>query len=115
MHELSIALGIIEVVTDELAGRGGGRVRTVHLLLGPLSGVAKEALMSAYPLACEGSTLDGSSLVIQDEPVTAFCPACAQERTIASLEEMRCGDCGGTADRVIRGRTIEVKAMEVES
>jgi hydrogenase nickel incorporation protein HypA/HybF len=115
VHELSIALGIIEVVADALAGRGGGRVRTVHLLLGPLSGVAKEALMSAYPLACEGSTLDGSSLVIQDEPVTAFCAACAQERTIVSLEEMKCGECGGLADRVIRGRTIEVKAMEVEA
>jgi hydrogenase nickel incorporation protein HypA/HybF len=66
MHELSIALGIVEAVAEELDHYGGGRVRAVHLRLGALSGVAKEALQSAYPLACEGSPLEGSSLVVLD-------------------------------------------------
>ena len=77
VHELSIALGIVDVVSEELDLRGGGRVRAVHLRLGARSGVAKEALLSAYPLACEGSPLDGSSLVVievagQDLLVTAM-------------------------------------------
>ena len=43
MHELSIALSILDLAAEE-AGRRGGRVVAVHLKLGPLSGVVKEAL-----------------------------------------------------------------------
>lgn len=114
MHELSVAMGIVDVVSDELAARGGGRVLAVHVLLGPLSGVAREALLSAYPLACEGSALDGSSLVLLDEPVVAYCDSCAGERPVASPVDLRCGVCGGAETRVVRGRSIEVKAMEVD-
>ena len=114
MHELSIALGIVDVVTETLAERGGGRVRRVHVRVGPLSGVVKEALLSAYPLACEGSALDGSALIVEEEPVVAWCAACAAERAVASIAEMRCAECGAPARKVLRGRSIEVKAMEVE-
>ncbi len=114
MHELSIALGIVDVVTETLAERGGGRVRSVHVRLGPLSGVAKEALLSAYPLACEGSELDGSALIVEEEPVIAWCGTCLAERAVASIAEMRCAECGAPARQVLQGRSIEIKAMEVE-
>jgi Zn finger protein HypA/HybF involved in hydrogenase expression len=41
MHELSIALGILDVAGEE-AQRHGGRVAAIHLKLGPLAGVVKE-------------------------------------------------------------------------
>ena len=41
MHELSIALSILDLAAEE-AERQGGRVAAVHLKLGPLSGVVKE-------------------------------------------------------------------------
>jgi hydrogenase nickel incorporation protein HypA/HybF len=66
MHELSIAVNIVEIAEEELARHGGERVRSVHLQVGPLSGVAKEALMFSFGLACEGTTLEGATLVIAD-------------------------------------------------
>ena len=68
MHELSIALSIVEGVEEELANHQGARVAAVHLRLGPLSGVAKEALLFSYDLACEGTRLAGSSLKIEETP-----------------------------------------------
>jgi len=62
MHELSVAMSLIDAVEEE-APRHGGRVVAVHLKLGPLSGVAKEALLSAFELACAGSTLEGVRFV----------------------------------------------------
>ena len=59
MHELSIALSIVDMAAEE-AERQGGRVVAVHLKLGPLSGVVKAALLSAYELAREGSPLPDS-------------------------------------------------------
>lgn len=66
MHELSIVLSIIEGVTYELQERGDPRLHAVHLQLGKLSGVVKEALLFAYDVACEGTLLAGSRLVIAD-------------------------------------------------
>jgi hydrogenase nickel incorporation protein HypA/HybF len=66
MHELSIALGIVEGVTEEASQHGGGIVRAVMLRLGRLSGVVREALLFAYDAACAGTALEGSELRIED-------------------------------------------------
>lgn len=72
MHELSIAVSIIEGVTEELQERGGPKLHAVHLQVGHLSGVVKEALLFAYDVACEGTALAGSRLVIVESEGTAL-------------------------------------------
>ena len=66
MHELSIALSMIELASEEVDRRGGGRVTALHLKLGSLSGVVKEALTFSYEIACQGTPLEGSQLVIEE-------------------------------------------------
>ena len=48
MHELSIALSIVELAQQEARIRGNLRVLAVHMRLGSLTGVAKDALLSSY-------------------------------------------------------------------
>jgi hydrogenase nickel incorporation protein HypA/HybF len=114
MHELSIALSIVDMAAEE-AERQGGRVVAVHLKLGPLSGVVKEALLSAYELAREGSPLPDSELIIEEVPVVVYCDACAAERGLPSMQELRCPVCGAPTPQVVRGRELEVVALEVET
>src|SRR2546421_1463390 len=114
MHELSIALSILDMAAEE-AGRHGGRVAAIHLRLGPLSGVVKDALLSAYELAREGSSLEATELLIEETPLVAYCPACAAERALASAQRLCCPDCGTPTPDVIRGRELEVVALEVET
>ena len=66
MHELSIALSIVEGVAEEAEQHGGGPVRAVHLRLGRLSGIVPEALLFSYEVACEGTSLQGSELRIEE-------------------------------------------------
>lgn len=66
MHELSIALSMIDLASEEVDRRGGGRVTALHLKLGSLSGVVKEALTFSYEIACQGTPLEGSQLVIEE-------------------------------------------------
>jgi hydrogenase nickel incorporation protein HypA/HybF len=113
MHELSVALSILDVAAEE-ARRHEGRVAAVHLRLGPLAGVVKESLHAAFELAREGSGLDGAKLVIEEVPLIAFCPACATERALA-LPRLECPDCGTPTPDIIRGRELEVVALEIES
>ena len=114
MHELSIAMSILELAEEE-AGRHGGAVVAVHLKLGPLSGVVLEALRSSYELAREGSSLAASELVIEEVPVMAYCPACAADRELASVSPLCCPACGTPTPQIIRGRELEVVALEIAS
>ena len=113
MHELSIALSILEMVEEE-AERQGGRVAVVHLKLGPLSGVDPKALLSAYVLAREGTTLARTELNVEEVALTAHCPGCGVVRTLPSVQELRCPECGVPTPDVVTGRELEVVALEIE-
>jgi hydrogenase nickel incorporation protein HypA/HybF len=66
MHELSIAMSIVEVASEEAQRQGGVRVESVHLKLGALSGVVKDALLFSWDLACEDSPIAGAKLEIEE-------------------------------------------------
>jgi len=114
MHELSIALSILDIAAEEAQRHGGARVRGIHLRLGPLSGVVKEALMSAYELAREGSALGDAELIIEDVPVRASCPICQTTRAITSVPQLFCPECGAPTPDVESGRELEVFALEIQ-
>ena len=112
MHELSIAISMVEQVTVEAESRGELAIEAVHLSLGTLSGVDREALQFRYHAVCEGTILEGSRLVIEIVPVTIRCPDCQRDSDPESILRLDCPHCGGAA-KVIRGHDIEVSALEV--
>lgn len=114
MHELSIALSVVDLACEE-ADRHGGRISAVHLRIGKLAGVAPEALLASYEMACAETALEGSRLVIEEVPVVVFCEPCAAERPLDSLQSFCCPECGAPASRVERGRELELVALEIES
>jgi hydrogenase nickel incorporation protein HypA/HybF len=113
MHELSIAMSILDLVGDECARRGDCRVTAVYVKLGPLSGVVKEALQSAFDLAREGTELADCELRIEEVPIVARCPTCAADRPVISMQNMSCAICGTPTPDVLCGRELEICAMEL--
>jgi hydrogenase nickel incorporation protein HypA/HybF len=113
MHELSIAMSIIETATEQAEKLGDARVLAVHLKLGPLAGVVKEALLGSYELATENSPLAGSKLVIVETALRAYCPKCETERAVVSITEICCQVCGTPTPQITSGRELEVTAMEI--
>ncbi len=114
MHELSIAMSMVEMAAEESARRGGVQVHAIHLKLGQLSGVVKEALLFSYDVACEGTTLEGSRLIIEEIPIVVYCPNCQMERALASMQRFCCDVCGTLTPEVLRGRELEVVALEIQ-
>jgi hydrogenase nickel incorporation protein HypA/HybF len=114
MHELSIAMSMIEMASEEATRRGGVSVNAVHLKLGALSGVVKEALLFSYAVACEGTSLEGSQLIIEDVPVVVYCQTCQAETTPVSLQQFCCAVCDAPTPDVLRGREMEVVALEIQ-
>ncbi|MEO7142950.1 MAG: hydrogenase maturation nickel metallochaperone HypA [Bryobacteraceae bacterium] len=113
MHELSIAIGLVEAAEAEMEKLAGAQVLAIHLKLGRLSGVAREALEFSYEIACQDTPLKGSRLVIEDVPVLIDCPACKAPREVVSLQWLHCAVCGAAAGEVLQGRELQVAALEI--
>jgi hydrogenase nickel incorporation protein HypA/HybF len=112
MHELSIALSILDVAEEEAERRGEKRIVAVHLKLGPLSGVVKEALLAAFDLAREGTLMKDCQLVIEEMPIVVNCATCGVQRSLPSMQQMCCPVCATPTADVVTGRELEVSAME---
>lgn len=113
MHELSIAMSIVEMAEQE-AQRHGGRVAAVHLKLGMLSGVVKEALLSSYEMASADTALAGSQLMVEDVPIIVYCPSCQEQRQIKSAQWFCCPECGTPTSEVVQGKELELVALEIQ-
>lgn len=114
MHELSIAMSIVEMAEEEAERHGKVQVHAVHLRLGLLSGVVKQALLSSYEMACEDTALQGSELLIEEIPVEVFCPKCDVAKLVSSIQWFCCPDCGTPTPTVLRGKELEVVALELK-
>ena len=149
MHELSIAIELVDLVTAALddaasrtpAVRGGtaltsdprgaaaaanapaardrggpkrSRVEAVHVRLGALSGVAEEALRFSFEVAGRGTAVDGARLVVEHGPIVIACGPCHAERVLDDPCSFRCPVCGAAAGGLVRGREVELTALEVE-
>jgi hydrogenase nickel incorporation protein HypA/HybF len=114
MHELSIAMSIVEMAEEQSERNGGVKVTAVHLKLGPLSGVVKRALENAFSLAREGTILENAELLVEQVPIVAHCPKCQADRTLPSMQRFTCPICETPVSEIIHGRELEVVALEIE-
>ena len=114
MHELSIALSILDIAAEESRRHGSAPVKAIHIRLGLLSGVVREALESAFELAREDSPFADCRLVVDEVPVIIHCAACQAEQPADSIQLLCCARCGTPTANVVRGREMDVTALEIE-
>jgi hydrogenase nickel incorporation protein HypA/HybF len=100
-------------MAQEEAERRAVKIGAVHLELGALSGVVAEALLFSYEMACRGTRLEGSQLVIKEVPIEVYCPACKTQRTLTSMQWFCCPECGTPTADVIHGKELVITALEV--
>lgn len=114
MHELSIATRLVEVLDEFLETRApGAGVQTVHVRVGVLAGVVPQALYFSYDAVTAGTRLEGSCLEIEAVPLVVWCPTCQTEQTLEEPVPLCCPLCRTPTPRVLRGRELEVLAVEL--
>lgn len=112
MHELSIAVGIVDAVMAEAEQRSMRTVSKVYLRLGSLAGIDREALLFSFPIASEGTVLDGAELVVEEVPIRILCETCSAEGPPPSIYNQVCARCGGASTRVVAGNELELRGFE---
>jgi hydrogenase nickel incorporation protein HypA/HybF len=114
MHELSIAMKVIDEVAKHVAAAGGGRVLAITLRIGRLSCVQEGALRLSFELASAGTELSGARLEIIDVPVRIWCPACGAEQELPGVQSLACPECGRLSGDIRAGRELDLESIELE-
>lgn len=113
MHELSIARGIIGIVSAEAEKHGFSRVLEIRLSVGEYSGVVPECLREFFPYAAAGTAAEGAQLTVSTVPAEFECLDCGYTGA-ADRQNACCPECRGTALRMTRGREFYVDSLRVD-
>ena len=114
MHELSIAMSIVEFAEEEAEKCEGARVTAVHLRLGAFSGVVKDALVSSFEMACADTRLEGSRLIVEEVPLLVYCSRCDARRPVDPNLWFSCSECGAPTPEIVQGKELEVTGLELD-
>jgi hydrogenase nickel incorporation protein HypA/HybF len=115
MHEMSVALAVVDQVS-EAATRAGDvtAVRSVRLRVGELAGVVPDSLAFCFELACAGTLLEGAELLTEAVPGRARCTPCAHEWAVGMPPLLICPGCEGTRTELLAGRELRIAEVHWE-
>jgi hydrogenase nickel incorporation protein HypA/HybF len=111
MHEMSVALEVVEQVEAAARPQGAGPVESVRLRIGELAGVVADALDFCFSLACEGTGLAGARLLTEFVPGRAHCAPCDREWPTGMPPRLCCPACGGASSRLLSGRELQIVSV----
>lgn len=113
LHEITVALSLLDGVQATALEQGIEHVSAVHIRVGALSGVVRDALLFSWDVATAETIAEGSQLRIEEIPLAVFCERCEDERSPLPGSGLLCPDCGTPSPRIVRGREMQLVAMEV--
>ncbi|HJU74785.1 MAG TPA: hydrogenase maturation nickel metallochaperone HypA [Gemmatimonadaceae bacterium] len=114
MHELSIAMSLVDLACEQAARMSSVRIRAVHIDVGVLAGVDKDALAFSFQAAAAGTEVDGARIEVREVSATVWCDACNTERALPQPHLRQCSVCGAAAPTLMAGAELQLVSLEVE-
>ncbi len=113
MHELSIAINIVEIASNQAKAAKAASVSTVELDIGTMSGIEYGSLEFALTVAVKNTSLEKTQFVINRIEPLCECQTC-QEFFTPEGNYGSCPLCGGQTLEFIRGKELQIKSLLVE-
>ena len=113
MHELSIAMSIVEIAEETALENKAKKVKEVEIEVGSLSGVVVEALDFAMSAAIKNTICEQAAWKIIEVQAKSVCPSTGKEFVVKELYEP-CPYCNEYGHELIQGRELRVKSLIVD-
>ena len=113
MHELSIALALIEQVQTVAEREKADTVLRIAVTIGGLSGVNPEALEMAFPVAADDTCAAGAKLDVTFTPAHLHCRSCGRDSS-PEFPVLLCEACGSTDAEVLGARELMLTSVEID-
>jgi hydrogenase nickel incorporation protein HypA/HybF len=113
MHELSMAMSLVEQINLIMGNEGASKLHSITLAIGKYSGVEKEAFEFSFSIAAEGSPAENAELIIVQTEMKVRCKDCGVE-TVNEMPLAKCGKCSSLNVEIVSGKEFKIRSMEVE-
>ena len=113
MHELSIAMSIVEIAEENINQANLSKVTEIELDVGELSGVVFDALEFAMVEAVKDTVLQNAVRKINRIPGKARCNECGFEFELEDIYTP-CPKCASFENEIINGKELKVKTLIAE-
>lgn len=110
MHELGIAIRIVDIVSKMAVQHGLSSVETVNLDIGELTGIVPEALSFSFEAAKKDTCMEHATLLMNTIPGRACCNHCKLEFSPDGYISV-CPFCNSTDSTIIHGKELYVKSI----
>lgn len=113
MHELSIAMSIVDIASKQAEAASAELVSQIELDIGTLSGIEYESLEFALSVAVKDTLFEQTRFKINRIEPLCECRSC--EHLYSPGKEFgACPNCGKHEPEFIRGRELQIKSLLVE-
>lgn len=112
MHELSVALGIVDIAENEIKKANATSVAVIELEIGILAGVELESLDFVWPTAVYNTVLEKAEKKVIVIEGKAKCIDCDTLFKIVHLYDT-CPICHSNFKGIVQGKELRIKALEV--
>ena len=113
MHEMSLAINIVELVSEKAQAAGAQKITVIELEVGRLSGLMVEALAFCFEAAARNTPAEGAELLICEIDGQGNCLGCGHSFVVDSLLG-QCPECGGYTVETVQGRELKVVSLTVD-
>jgi len=113
MHELSIAINIVDIASRHAEAASALAVSQVELDIGTMSGIEYESLEFALTVAVKDTLLEGAEFKINRIEPLCQCPSCNKLYTPDGFFSV-CPECNEQNIDIIKGKELQIKSLLVE-
>lgn len=111
MHEMSITMSMIDIVSEEMKKRGIERLERLRIRVGELTAVEPHSLLFCFDICTRDTPLEGAELDIEEVPLKGTCMDCGEEFHMEGLLSF-CPGCEGPRIEKISGTELDIVSME---
>jgi hydrogenase nickel incorporation protein HypA/HybF len=113
MHELSIAISIVELAVEEARKAEAKIISKVEVEVGTMAGIEAEALLFAWDSVIRGTIAEHSDLVINSIPGEAHCLECGKDFP-AEHFFVQCPHCNSYRYEITKGKELRISSLMVD-
>jgi hydrogenase nickel incorporation protein HypA/HybF len=113
MHELSLALRILDISSEEIKKTEGRTALEMTLEVGVFSGVDASALGFALEMAARNTPFEHTRVNIQEKEGRGLCSGCGTEFPMKELYSV-CPECGQPAQRIVQGEELRLVSLSLD-
>ena len=115
MHEVSIALGMVDELIKIARDNDATKINSVKLKIGKMSGIVTDSLIFAFDaVKLEHSLLSDAMVVIEEIPIVCKCGDCNISFEIDDMCFPSCSNCKSLNIKIISGEEQHIENVELE-